>query len=116
MEKDNLRILVCGGRNYANIDKLFEILSEYYRPIIIQGGARGADFLAKHYACQNNLNLITFNANWDKYGKAAGHIRNKQMLEEGKPNLVIAFPGGRGTLNMIQQTKKAGIQLRIIDE
>ena len=52
-----------------------------------------------------------FPADWNSYGKAAGPIRNKQMLDEGKPDVVIAFPGGTGTANMIMQATKAGVKV-----
>jgi hypothetical protein len=56
-------------------------------------------------------------ADWDKYGKAAGPIRNKQMLDEGNPEKVIAFrfKNSRGTQNMINQAEKAGIKTIVID-
>jgi UDP-N-acetylmuramoylalanine-D-glutamate ligase len=53
----------------------------------------------------------TYEADWDTHGKAAGPIRNKRMLDEGKPDLVVAFPGGRGTANMISQARKAGVEV-----
>jgi hypothetical protein len=58
-----------------------------------------------------------FYADWDKHGRAAGPIRNQQMLDEGKPDLVVAFllPQGSGTLDMIRRTEKAGIEVRVIE-
>jgi hypothetical protein len=114
------RILVCGGRDYLDYLKVQKTLDEAILGTnaddvtIIQGGARGADFLAKVYAyCWGwgGLNCIEYPADWHKNGRAAGHIRNKQMLEEGKPDLVIAFPGGRGTADMIRQAKEAGVEV-----
>jgi hypothetical protein len=52
-----------------------------------------------------------FPAQWDRYGEAAGPIRNAWMLEFGKPDLVVAFPGGRGTADMISKARKAGIEV-----
>jgi|SRR4249919_67606 len=77
--------------------------------VIISGAATGVDKAAIDWAIVNWCMFEEYPADWDKHGKAAGHIRNKQMLEEGKPDLVIAFPGGRGTANMIQQAKKANV-------
>lgn len=79
--------------------------------IIIQGGARGADRAADEWAIINWVPLETYLPDWDKYRKAAGPIRNKQMLDEGKPDVVIAFPGGRGTANMVSLAKKAGVEV-----
>jgi predicted Rossmann-fold nucleotide-binding protein len=54
---------------------------------------------------------MIFPANWPKHGKGAGFIRNQQMLNEGKPDLMIAFPGGKGTADMIEKAIKAGIKV-----
>lgn len=78
---------------------------------IIHGGARGADRGADEWGVANWVPVHEFKADWDKYGKLAGPIRNKEMLEIGKPDLVIAFPGGKGTSNMVQQAKEAGVEV-----
>jgi len=84
---------------------------------IIEGGAKGADFLARVWAKHKMLNWIEFPADWKQYGVRAGPIRNKQMIDEGKPDLVIAFlaPNSRGTKDMIAQAQKAGIETKVID-
>jgi len=58
---------------------------------------------------------MPFPADWGKYSKSAGYIRNKQMLAEGKPDLVVAFPGGKGTANMVKLAKLANIPIHTID-
>lgn len=111
------RVLVCGGRDFNDADKLIDkldLIKEEYVPegskfVLIHGDARGADYLANSWAEFHKFKIKKFPANWKKFGKAAGHIRNAQMLEEGSPDLVVAFPGGRGTLNMIQQAEKYGV-------
>jgi len=50
-------------------------------------------------------------AEWDKFGRRAGPLRNEQMLREGKPDVVVAFPGGRGTAHMVRIAKEAGIDV-----
>jgi len=108
-----MRLLVCGGRDYANISAVNHALGAVHRKykitVIIEGGAYGADRLAREWAQRNNITVVTFNADWHKHGKAAGYIRNSQMLTEGKPDAVVAFPGGRGTNNMIKQACDAGV-------
>lgn len=110
-----MRILVCGGRDYNNRIKLFEILDLWHRDypklVIIQGGARGADSLAGEWAKDRGVPQEIFPANWDLYGKSAGFKRNRQMLEEGRPNLVLAFAGGRGTAMMVDIAEKAGVSV-----
>lgn len=105
------RILVCGGRTYSDWERVKYVL-DCVRPtieVIIQGGAKGADALAKQWAKERHLPCEEFLADWSKYGKRAGHLRNTQMLVAGKPDLVIAFPGGKGTANMIAQAKAANV-------
>lgn len=98
-----------------DIPRLVEILTLLHEvtpfTLIIEGGARGADRLARNYAKVMDIPCETYDAEWDKYGRGAGPIRNKRMLIEGKPDLVVAFPGGGGTANMIEQSRKAGIRV-----
>lgn len=113
-----MKILVCGGRDYSDFDRLEDELNLICLAdgdfTIISGAARGADSLAIYYAKLYDVLLEVYPADWDKHGRAAGPIRNQQMLDEGKPDLVIAFPGGRGTQDMINRAEKAGIEVKQI--
>jgi len=115
-----MRILVCGGRFYANENKIFKTLdkakSVFVKVHIIHGGADGADTIAGRWAISRNVEYTKFPAKWTEYGRKAGFIRNKQMLDEGKPDLVIAFQGQKGTRMMIELAEKAGIPVREIKE
>ena len=86
---------------------------------IIQGEARGADLIAKSVARAQGCPIECYPADWAQYGKAAGPIRNKQMLDEGKPDLVLAFSedigSSRGTANMVMQARKRGIEVRVFE-
>lgn len=84
---------------------------------IISGEARGADTLAKQYAEECGWEYVGYPADWNTYGKRAGPIRNRQMLVEGQPDLVVAFLArdSRGTQNMINQATKAGIPVEIVN-
>lgn len=82
---------------------------------IISGCAKGADSVGVDWAAANWLPCRQFPADWETHGKAAGPIRNQQMLDEGKPDLVVAFPGGRGTADMVRRAKKAGVEVRVIE-
>lgn len=107
------RVLVCGGRDYADKDLLYTILDTAHaaNPIVtlIVGDASGADALAAEWAKDRDIPLEEYPAAWERHGRAAGPIRNKQMLDEGRPHLVIAFPGGRGTANMVAQAETADV-------
>lgn len=76
---------------------------------VIEGGATGADDCAAGWAACTFVNHIQIKADWDRYKKAAGYIRNRQMLDESKPDAVFAFPGGKGTENMKSIARKAGV-------
>ena len=109
----NLRVLVCGGRDLNNqeiVDSTLNKLDALQKiTCLIHGGARGADSLSGIWAQSKNIETIVFPADWNRYGKSAGYIRNSQMLTEGIPDLVVAFPGGKGTKNMIELAKKANV-------
>lgn len=108
-----MRVLVCGGRDYADKDKAFAVLDEIKPTFIIEGGAKGADTLAWLWRRRNLPSEchLTIEARWDRDGKAAGPIRNQRMLDEGAPDLVVAFPGGRGTSDMVRRAKRAGVKV-----
>lgn len=110
------RILVCGGRDFNNQDlfnKAMEVASKWFAPrfCIIHGAARGADRMAMFWAFVRGCAMISMPANWDYYDRSAGSIRNGWMLEFGMPDLVIAFPGGKGTADMVKQARAAGIDV-----
>lgn len=113
-----MKILVCGGRDFEDQAMVFAVLDAHLatkgRIHIIQGGAKGADFHAKQWALSRKMPITTFPADWDKHGKAAGPIRNSLMLEESKPDMFVAFPGGAGTADMISKCQKAGLSGQII--
>ncbi len=107
------RVIVCGGRHYDDQERVFTILDNWLRYYedrihIIQGGATGADYFAESWARTRHMPCTTFHANWPAYGKAAGIIRNTEMLEYMLPDVVIAFPGGKGTANMVEVAKQNG--------
>lgn len=109
------RVLVCGGRDFCHRHIVFTELDQHsadWGPfkVVIQGGASGADWLAREWAEARGLDIVTFQADCKKYGPSAGPIRNQQMIDEGKPDIVVAFPGGRGTHDMMSRSSKAKLQ------
>ena len=110
-----MRLLVCGGRDFSNAGAAYKILDAFHRKhgvdVLIEGNARGADRIAGYWARRNNITNLKFPADWEKHGKSAGSIRNQQMLDEGKPTHVIAFPGGYGTADMVRRAHDAGLQV-----
>ena len=106
-----MRVLVCGGRDYTSLSRVcIELDKLDPKPtLLISGHARGADQIAEQWAKENKIPTRLFPADWDKYGKRAGYLRNVKMLEEGNPDLVVAFPGGKGTNMMIAIAESADI-------
>jgi YspA, cpYpsA-related SLOG family len=113
-----MRVLVCGGRDYADRESVYNTLCDLDSapcgPItcVIHGDARGADRLGMQWARDmGDIEDMAFPADWKLHGRAAGPIRNGEMLARGKPDLVVAFPGGRGTADMVAQAKRVGIRV-----
>lgn len=110
-----MRVLVCGGRDYTDTARVFAVLDKLQagRPldVVIEGGAKGADACAKEWAFRRSVSVETYEAEWDVHGTFAGPVRNKRMLQEGRPDLVIAFPGGKGTRSMVGLARKFGVEV-----
>lgn len=108
-----MRVLVCGGREFGDVQLLYRTLDRLHleKPIdvLIEGGARGADQFARGWARFRHVPVLTFEADWARFGRAAGMHQNRQMLDEGKPHFVIAFPGGPGTRDMVRQANAIGM-------
>lgn len=108
--------LICGGRTWDRHAFTFLTLDQLaaergFPDFVIDGKARGADSLGHEWALSRGLHGRRFPADWKTHGPAAGPIRNQRMLDEGKPTLVIAFPGGRGTADMVHRANKAGVEV-----
>jgi hypothetical protein len=114
-----MRVLVCGSRKYSDYSFLSSVLDTLNRDnditLIIHGAASGADSLADRWAGTNNIPVRAFPADWVRHGRAAGPLRNKKMLDEGQPDVVIAFPGHKGTRNMVAQASTHPSRPMILD-
>lgn len=137
-----MRVLVCGGREFSDINlpnkktSLYYLRKQEYDFVlatlekfaaenskfadkgenwlpydieIISGMAKGVDTAAANWATTRYCKLHPYPADWATHGNKAGPIRNRQMLAEGKPDVVIAFAGGIGTKNMMKQARNAGV-------
>ncbi|KRW79607.1 MULTISPECIES: SLOG family protein [Pseudomonas] len=108
-----VRIIVCGGRHYAHGVHAWAVLAHIHRlrgiAEVIQGECpTGADKHAREWAVAHGIPLKRYRAEWEKYGRAAGPRRNREMLQE-RPHGVVAFPGGTGTADMIAAAQEAGV-------
>lgn len=133
-----MKILVCGGRDYGSekdddikmlaiIDKIYKQYEEHLKTIplkVVHGGCKGADLnfvKLLRYFCRKHSQLKPkikeYPADWDNHGKAAGPIRNQQMLDNNLDiDFAIAFRGGRGTADMVKRLKKADIKIITIED
>lgn len=107
------RVLVCGGRDFTDQARAYAVLDHYHQgnpfSVLIHGAARGADTLAGQWAQSRGIPVEVYPADWLAEPRRAGHIRNGKMLKDGKPTVVIAFPGGRGTDNMMMQARYSNV-------
>lgn len=116
-----MRLLVTGSRNWCDHNLIRSALEEWKAKgatVLIHGDARGADAIAAQIAADLGLQILSYPAQWAKYGKKAGTLRNEQMLREGRPGVVIAFPlpDSIGTWHMVSIAKRAGIKTVIYDK
>lgn len=115
-----MRVLVCGGRDFDRVTYLHSVLGRIHRErgidVVIEGNAKGADRIAGFWARKHKIHNLKFTADWRAHGNAAGPIRNQRMLEEGRPDLVVAFPRangqwGNGTMDMVRRAREAGVEV-----
>lgn len=107
-------VLVCGGRDFEDRPWLERVLDYFHEKhqftVLLHGAAKGADSYAGSWAyAKGGIEVKKFPANRKTHGKSAGPLRNQLMLSEGKPNLVIAFPGGTGTADMVVRANLAKV-------
>lgn len=104
-----MKLIVAGGRDYFLCDEEYLEIQLISPSEIVSGGARGADACGEVWAIEHDLPCKVFPAEWDKYGRGAGHIRNKEMAAYA--DAVALFPGGKGTDNMYREAFLAKIKI-----
>ena len=111
----SITLLVCGGRDFQDRELMTLLLSQIHawRPIhrLVHEAAPGADTEANHWAITHGIPTDPYPANWTVHGNRAGPIRNARILRLGKPDLVLALPGGRGTRDMIRRARETGLKV-----
>ena len=113
--------IICGGRNFSDRAMFDSAMNDLIRlkgcpARIIHGDARGADNMADDWASHKAIDAIRSPAAWHRHGNAAGPIRNQEMLDKFKPQLVVAFPGGKGTADMVSRARAANVDVVEIEE
>ena len=114
-----VRMIVAGGRDFDDYGRMEKILNTFLGPVdnlvLVTGGCEsGADALAAHYAEHMEIDLVTFDADWETHGKAAGPIRNSKMAQWAHALIAFWDMESPGTDSMIKQARKVGIPVMII--
>lgn len=117
-------VLICGDRNWSNKDvikrELLPLKEHNPNITIVTGACKGADLLSEEIAKQLGFQVKSYPANWTKYNRAAGPIRNQQMIDENNVDLVLAFhsdiENSKGTKDMINRAKKKNIPVILIEK
>lgn len=110
-------VLICGDRYWKDIKTIEKLISSLHPDTrVISGGARGADTIAENLRKEYGLEGEVFDAKWDRYGRAAGPIRNEKMIDE-HPDLVVAFHDNisksKGTIDTLRKARRRGIPYQI---
>lgn len=108
-----VKVLVCGASRFKDRDRLFRRLDELHAAstitLILNGGARGADYLASEWARARGVPLKVFRADWKRLGPEATIALNGEMIATGWPDLVLTCPGGPVTEDLLAGAEAAGI-------
>lgn len=111
-----MRVVVTGGRTYQYASRVSAALDAIHAvtPItaLAHGGAYGADAMAEGWGEAAGVEVVSYAADWVRYGLAAGPMRNRWMLGDFRPDLVVAFPGGPGTAHCVREARKMGIPVQ----
>jgi hypothetical protein len=112
-------VIIAGSRDFSDYELLTKTLDEYFSNVtddivIISGKAHGADTLGERYAAEHGYQVWGYPAEWNKYGKAAGYIRNAEMAKTA--DALVAFWDGHssGTAHMISTATQSGLSVHVM--
>ena len=110
-----MKVAVIGSRGFNDYELVKTTLSSLNITLLVSGGAKGADSLGERYAKENNINTLIFKPDWEKHGKAAGMIRNTDIVNNAET--IIAFWDGesKGTKDSITKAEKLGKNIIIVN-
>lgn len=108
-----MRTIIAGSRNIFDYDLLLDAIENCGWEIteVVSGTAQGVDRLGEHWANENNIKLRRFPANWNKHGRSAGPIRNKEMANYSEALIALWDGNSCGTEHMIKEAKKCGLKI-----
>ncbi|AGX01893.1 GTP-binding domain [Erwinia phage PhiEaH1] len=117
---DLIYVMVSGCRHYTSYwqfaKRMDHLLKNFDREkvVLIEGGARGTDYLAYLYARRRKLAHATYDADWDEHGKSAGYIRNAEMMEIARYGVAFWDGYSRGTGHVVKEATKYDVSLRVV--
>ncbi len=113
-----IKVCVTGSRTYQYASRVSAVLDHIHECVgissLAHGGATGADSLADGWAKAAGVDVVEFKALWKKEGLAAGPKRNRRMLDEFQPDLLVAFPGHKGTADCVKAARERGIHIHFV--
>lgn len=109
-----MKTIVAGSRSFDDYGLLKSVCDEFDITEVVSGTARGADRLGERYARENNIYVKRYPANWDKHGKAAGYIRNKEMAKYADRLIAFWDFKSKGTRHMIDLAEKENLEIKIV--
>ncbi|NVZ99610.1 DUF2493 domain-containing protein [Pseudomonas gingeri] len=115
-----MRVLICAGRYYMNASMCRKVLEAYQQvrriEVLIHGGNQYLGSTLEDWARETGTHIVRYPSNWQLYGKQAERRRNQFMLLDSEPDLVLAFPGGNDTEELVAQARAIGIETLPIDD
>lgn len=110
-----MKTIIAGSRGFSDYQALCDVMNHLdWKPTtVISGCARGVDILGEQWAIENNIPVERYPADWKKYGRSAGPIRNRQMAENAEALVAFLSQKSRGTRDMISQAQKHGLKIHV---
>ncbi len=111
-----MKLIIAGSRTMNDVQLLYDNADGFLDRVtsVVSGCAYGADKLGENWAAEHNLFIHKFPANWSKYGRAAGPVRNRQMAEYADELLAFLGPGSKGTASMIAEMERVGKPITVV--
>lgn len=112
-----MKVIIAGSRNMPrDLDLIDEAVKDsgFAVEAVVCGCARGADTWGAEWAKLRDIPILRFPAEWDKYGRAAGPIRNSQMRDAADALIVFIYPGSRGSINMLEQMERVSKPVYVV--
>lgn len=115
-----MRLLICAGRYYADNSECRQVLDVLHRihsvTVLIHGGNQFLGAGIEEWAREHGADIVRYPPNWQRHGKLAERLRNRFMLGDSQPDLVMALPGGEDTEELIAHARSAGLQTLSIED